>query len=165
MRRAILVGLMLVLGWADIAKAQSRTEVLWTVSGGGVGFGVGLWAGLTAFDDAVNSDRKVWTSAIVGAGAGAVAGYLIGRARKDRGRPSKAINEMQNVQRAAAERRLLDALTKSFRFDRRGSRLVPFHDGGKYSGFTRSGPLQLVGGGDHAGDCLRTQDIGGSSVR
>jgi hypothetical protein len=165
MRRSIVVGLMIVLGSADIARAQSRTEVLWIVSGGGVGFGVGLWAGLTAFDDDVNSDRKVWTSAIVGAGVGAVAGYLIGRARNDRSRPAKVVNEMQMVQRAAAERRLLDALAKSFRFDCSGRSPVPFDDGEKYAGFARRGTLQLVGGGDHAGDCLRTQGVGGSSVR
>ena len=165
MRRSIVVGLMIVFGSAGVARAQSRTEVLWTVSGGGVGFGVGLWAGLTAFDDAVNSDRKVWTSAIVGAGVGAVAGYLIGRARKDRSRPAKAVDEMRNVQRAAGERRLLDALATSFRFDRSGSSPVLFDDGEKYAGFTRRGTLQLVGGGDHAGDCLRTQGIDGSSIR
>jgi membrane protein YqaA with SNARE-associated domain len=61
---------------------------MWTAVGVGAGFGVGLWAGLTAFDDAVNSDRKVWTSAVVGAAVGGVTGYLIGRARHDRTRPS-----------------------------------------------------------------------------
>lgn len=120
MRRSMFVALI-VLGSADIARAQSRTEVIWTVSGAAVGFGAGLWGGLTAFDDAVNSDRKVWTTAIVGAGAGAVAGYLVGRARNDRNRPAKAVNEMQRAQRAAAERQLLDALARSFRFDRRAN--------------------------------------------
>jgi hypothetical protein len=108
---------MIVVGSADVARAQSRTEVLWTVSGAAVGFGAGLWGGLPAFDDAVNSERKVWTTAIVGAGAGAVAGYLIGRARNDRNRPAKTVNEMQTARRAAAERQLLDALAKAFRFD------------------------------------------------
>ena len=53
----------------------------WTIGGAGAGFGVGLWAGLSAFDDAINSDRKVWTSAVVGAAVGAVGGYLIGKSR------------------------------------------------------------------------------------
>lgn len=119
MPRSLVVSLIIALGSAEIASAQSRSEIVWTAAGGGVGFGLGLWAGLTAFDDAVNSDRKVWTSAIVGAGVGAVAGYLIGRARTDRSRPAKAVNEMRRGQHAAAERRLLEALAKSFRFTNR----------------------------------------------
>lgn len=116
MSRSIVASLMIVLGSAGIARAPSRTEVLWIVSGGGVGFGVGLWAGLTAFDDAVNSDRKVWTSAIVGAGVGAAGGYLIGRARTDRSRPSIARNEVDRARRRLADARLLEHLAKSFRF-------------------------------------------------
>ena len=87
-RIAWILILVVALNSASLAQAQSRGPMLWTISGAGAGFGIGLWAGLSAFDDAVNSDRKVWTSAIVGAGVGAVAGYLIGRARTDRNRPS-----------------------------------------------------------------------------
>lgn len=54
----------------------------WTAAGAGAGFGLGLYAGLRAFDDAVNSDRKVWTAAIVAGAAGAFVGYLVGRARQ-----------------------------------------------------------------------------------
>jgi hypothetical protein len=54
----------------------------WTAAGAGAGFGLGLYAGLRAFDDAVNSDRKVWTAAIVAGAAGALVGYLVGRARQ-----------------------------------------------------------------------------------
>lgn len=61
--------------------AARSTRPLWTFVGIGAGFGTGLWAGLTAFDDSINSDRKVWTSAIVGAAAGGVVGYLIDRKR------------------------------------------------------------------------------------
>ena len=88
MYRWMAVGLIIALNSVSVAQAQSRGPMLWTISGAGAGFGIGLWAGLSAFDDAVNSDRKVWTSAIVGAGVGAVAGYLIGRARTGRNRPS-----------------------------------------------------------------------------
>jgi hypothetical protein len=72
---------------SSIAHAQSRSArtpratVTWTIGGAGAGFGVGLWAGLSAFDDAINSERKVWTTAVVGAAVGTVGGYLIGRAR------------------------------------------------------------------------------------
>jgi hypothetical protein len=117
MYRTTVVALLLALGSPEVAHAQHRTEVIWTISGGSVGFGVGLWAGLTAFDDAVDSDRKVWTTAIVGAGVGAVAGYLIGRARTARSRAVRSTNEMDRVRRAAAERRLFEALPKSFRFN------------------------------------------------
>jgi hypothetical protein len=72
---------------SSIAHAQtrsaqtSRATVTWTIGGAGAGFGVGLWAGLSAFDDAINSERKVWATAVVGAAVGAVGGYLIGKAR------------------------------------------------------------------------------------
>lgn len=65
--------------------AQTRSggkTALWTVVGAGAGFGLGLYLGLNAFDDATNSDRKVWTSAIVGAAAGGTLGYLIGRQQR-----------------------------------------------------------------------------------
>jgi hypothetical protein len=53
--------------------------VAWTLVGIGAGFAAGLFIGLSAFDDSINSDRKVWTSAIVGAAAGGLAGGLISR--------------------------------------------------------------------------------------
>jgi hypothetical protein len=56
---------------------------VWTSVGTAAGFGAGLYLGLVAFDDARNSDRKVWTSAVVGAGVGALAGYLVARIRRD----------------------------------------------------------------------------------
>jgi hypothetical protein len=63
----------------------------WTFVGIGAGFGVGLWAGLTAFDDSTDSDRKVWTSAMVGAAAGGLIGYLVDRHRaKSRPAPTSA---------------------------------------------------------------------------
>jgi hypothetical protein len=91
---------------------------LWTVSGAGVGFGVGLWAGLTPFDDAVNSDRKVWTSAVVGAGIGAVAGYLIGRARDNHDRAPSATTAALTWRRETLDRRLLERLARSITFSK-----------------------------------------------
>jgi hypothetical protein len=87
--------LLACLTSGSLAHAQPRERrsagvtVTWTAIGAGAGFGVGLWAGLTAFDDAINSDRKVWTSAIIGAGVGALGGFLIGRALGTRESPAK----------------------------------------------------------------------------
>lgn len=65
---------------APVAKSSSTTKrVLWTVVGAGAGFAAGVFIGLNKFDDALYSDRKVWTTAIVGAAAGGVAGALLSR--------------------------------------------------------------------------------------
>jgi hypothetical protein len=62
------------------SPSPSNTKrVVWTLVGIGAGFGAGLFLGLNAFDDAVNSDRKVWTSALVGAAAGGLACNLLSR--------------------------------------------------------------------------------------
>ena len=129
MYRWMVVSLIVALNSVSVAQAQSRGPMLWTISGAGAGFGIGLWAGLSAFDDAVNSDRKVWTSAIVGAGVGAVAGYLIARARSDRNRPSPAVRAINRARQEAVDRRLLEQLAKSFRFDRSGVRGEPLRVG------------------------------------
>lgn len=60
-------------------NSSSSKRVVWTFVGIGAGFTAGLFIGLHAFDDAINSDRKVWTSAIVGAAAGGVAAGLLSR--------------------------------------------------------------------------------------
>lgn len=117
MFRWMVIGIIVALSSVSVAQAQNRGQVLWTVSGAGAGFGVGLWAGLSAFDDAVNSDRKVWTSAIVGAGIGAVAGYLIGRSRSNHSQPSTTTTVMKTSRQMAEERQSLEYLAKSFRFD------------------------------------------------
>jgi hypothetical protein len=92
-RKAFCLGLIGLLlshapAWADTGdrrsppapKASSTTKrVAWTLAGIGAGFAAGLFIGLNAFDDSINSDRKVWTSAIVGAAAGGLAGGLISR--------------------------------------------------------------------------------------
>lgn len=65
---------------APPTKASSSTKrVAWTLVGIGAGFGAGLLLGLNAFDDSINSDQKVWTSALVGAAAGGLAGGLLSR--------------------------------------------------------------------------------------
>ena len=78
---------------AQSPRSNGSGTVIWTLAGASGGFGVGLWAGLTKFDDAINSDRKVWTSAIVGAAIGAVGGYLIGQSRAGRRRSNPAAED------------------------------------------------------------------------
>ena len=93
MFRVFALMLILVVGISSTPQAQSpgsssRGTVAWTIAGAGGGFGIGLWAGLTKFDDSINSERKVWTAAIVGAAVGAVSGYVIGRSRARRPLPA-----------------------------------------------------------------------------
>lgn len=89
---ALSLGGWIALASSAHAQTQStntgRATLTWTIGGAGTGFGVGLWAGLSAFDDAINSDRKVWTSAVIGAAVGALGGYFIGKARARGPRPS-----------------------------------------------------------------------------
>jgi hypothetical protein len=66
------------------ANNSGRSTALWTIAGAGAGFGIGLSAGLNKYDDAINSERKVWTSAVVGAAIGAAGGYLVSRFRNRR---------------------------------------------------------------------------------
>ena len=60
----------------------------WTAVGAGAGFGLGLYLGFLAFDQATYAERKITTAAVVGAAAGALGGYLIGRLRHESRRPS-----------------------------------------------------------------------------
>jgi hypothetical protein len=43
------------------------------------GFGLGLLIGFQAYDEAINSEQKIWTTAIAGAAIGAVGGWLLSR--------------------------------------------------------------------------------------
>ena len=85
-----LIGLLLSQApvWADAGARPSapapqasstKKRLAWTLVGIGAGFAAGLFIGLSAFDDSINSDRKVWTSVIVGAAAGGLAGGLLSR--------------------------------------------------------------------------------------
>ena len=125
MFRFLATSLIIVLSSTSVAQAQSsggdrsRTRAMWTVSGAGIGFGVGFWGGLTAFDDAVNSDRKVWTSAVLGAGIGAVGGYLIGRARDSRDRAPSATSVAPKARTDRLDRRLLEHVARSITLSKR----------------------------------------------
>jgi hypothetical protein len=75
---------------ADTTDAQSRGfRPIWTSVGAGAGFGLGVWIGLTKFDDAIDSDRKVWTTALVSAAAGGILGFLVDRHQARSGNPSR----------------------------------------------------------------------------
>jgi hypothetical protein len=90
-----LVGVLIVLSCCPLFAQQpaakrdtsSKFRTVGTIAGAGGGFALGVFAGIAKFDDAVNSDRKVWTTAIIGSAAGGVGGYFIGRIfdrRRDR---------------------------------------------------------------------------------
>ena len=106
MRYRSIVAVLIVLMTASSAQASGRTG--WTIVGAGAGFGAGTWVGFAKFDDAVYAERKIWTCAIVGAAAGGVGGYLIGRAQ-DR-RTSAPANTFQPI-----DARVVDEVTRSFR--------------------------------------------------
>ncbi|HXE80293.1 MAG TPA: hypothetical protein VNK41_06060 [Vicinamibacterales bacterium] len=63
-----LVRAILALVLVQTAHAQPRSggdggaTVVWTIGGTGAGFGLGLWLGLTAFDDAIarGGRRRSW---------------------------------------------------------------------------------------------------------
>jgi hypothetical protein len=89
MRTRLIVWSMLPLlacGWAFGQQPTTKSgeshkyRTILTFAGGGGGFALGLVGGLAAFDDATNSDRKVWTTAVISGVGGAVGGYFLGRA-------------------------------------------------------------------------------------
>ena len=89
------ISMLLISGQAMAQQPAAKTEtshkyrIIFTASGAGGGFALGLFAGLAKFDDAINSEKKVTTSAIFGAAGGAAGGYFLGRIldkRRDRAR-------------------------------------------------------------------------------
>jgi len=86
-RLAIITALILLTATGTFAQPPApkseeshKYRTILTLAGGGGGFALGVFAGLAAFDDAVSSDRKVWTTAALSAAGGAVGGYFLGRA-------------------------------------------------------------------------------------
>lgn len=70
------------------SSPSSKGRVIGTIVGAAGGFVLGLFAGLNWFDDAIDSDRKVWTTAIAFSAAAGVGGYFIGRAADSPARPA-----------------------------------------------------------------------------
>lgn len=89
MSRTVTIAAILMLACAPAARAQSNAPV--------------------------SRSPVVWTRAAVGAAVGGIAGYLVGRARHDRGRPStaRAVSTDQ-----AIDPMLLRELVQSVRFAR-----------------------------------------------
>ncbi len=61
-------------------KNSFQYRTLLPFAGAGGGLALGLLAGMAAYDDAMHSDRKVWTLAAITGGGGAIGGYFLGRA-------------------------------------------------------------------------------------
>lgn len=108
MRTRILLTGVVALGVAMALAAPARAQsggartAAWTAAGAGAGFGVGLWAGLTAFDEAIDSDRKVWTSAIVGAAVGGTLAFLVSRSRRGGTSPAVGSTGLRAAARSRA---------------------------------------------------------------
>lgn len=62
--------------------SSSTKRIVWSLIGAGIGFGAGLLVGVHKFDDAINSERKIWFSALTGAAAGGIAGGILSRDTK-----------------------------------------------------------------------------------
>ncbi len=93
-------------------KRSSTKRVVWTIVGAGGGFAAGLFLGLNKFDDAINSDRKVWTSALLGAAAGGLAGGLLSANRKREASAFRLRDPFADARlRAGQPRRLADVAT------------------------------------------------------
>jgi len=90
--RSIVLTLVLLMTCGEAFAQQTAAKpgnsrkyrTILTAAGAGGGFVLGVFGGIAMFDDAINSDRKVWTTAIVSAGAGGVGGFLIGRSMDKR---------------------------------------------------------------------------------
>ena len=94
MRVRIVCSLVLVAllagsapAFADDGPQQSSGQskgkrIAWIALGAGAGFASGVFLGLDWFDDATNSDRKVWLTAISFAAAGAITAALLTRDNK-----------------------------------------------------------------------------------
>jgi hypothetical protein len=104
--------LMILLCANAFAQQQSpktteshKYRTLLTLAGGGGGLALGFFIGFSAFDDAVNSDRKVWTTAAISAAGGAVGGYFLGRHLDQRGKKTGAKRATDELYRALIESR------------------------------------------------------------
>ena len=80
----------------DPAQSKPSFKPIWTCVGVGTGFGLGMLAGFYVLDDAIYAERKIWTTAVVSAGAGGIIGFLVDRERQ---RPSPQPSVLARPQR------------------------------------------------------------------
>lgn len=81
----------------DTHKNSSKWRTILTIVGVGGGFTAGMFVGISAYDDAINSERKVWTTAALMSAAGGVGGFLLGR-HIDKSREYKESSIMPEIQ-------------------------------------------------------------------
>jgi hypothetical protein len=65
-----------------VTRHKSRHTAAWVGGMTAAGVGAGFLIGLQAFDDATYANRKITTTALAGAGAGAAVGYALSRVGK-----------------------------------------------------------------------------------
>jgi len=65
-----------------VTRHKSRHTAAWVGGTAAAGLGTGFLLGFRAFDNATFSERKIGTTVLVGAGAGAAAGYALSRIGK-----------------------------------------------------------------------------------
>jgi len=79
----LALGISPAISQAQDAPAKKKGH-LWLVPVlAGAGFVAGIFVGLSAYDEAINSDQKVWTTAALFGVGGGIAGWLIGRPRAE----------------------------------------------------------------------------------
>jgi len=105
-RLAIITALVLFTWSNTFAQSAPKKEeshkyrTILTLAGGGGAFALGVFVGLNAFDDAVNSDRKLWTTALISAAGGAAGGYFLGRALDKRKKKTDVTQATEEFYRA-----------------------------------------------------------------
>ena len=108
-RLAIITTLVLFTGSSTFAQSPPKKEqshkyrTILSLAGGGGGFALGVFLGFNAFDDAVNADRKLWTTAAICAAGGAVGGYFLGRALDKRGNKTDVTRATEEFYRALTD--------------------------------------------------------------
>jgi len=95
---------------SPLSGESHKYRTILTLAGGGGGFAVGLFAGLAAFDDATNSDRKVWTTAILAGVGGALWGYFLGRALDRRSKAANVTWKSDAFEQSLGTRSVADSL-------------------------------------------------------
>ena len=82
---------------AALPGPSHKCRTILTPAGAAGGFAAGLFIGLSKFDDAINSEQKVTTTALIGAAGGGVGGYFLGRAldkHRDRSRAQRVTRSL-----------------------------------------------------------------------